>query len=356
MRAALAVLLALALAPAAAAEEWQDAGYSRIPLTYYQGVTSDPAGSLYFDGIFTGLYRADARLREQAAQPNVIPPDVFAREGFNHIGDIAWDRREGGRILLPLECYVPNTPNGGNTCGKGAFGVADPRTLAWRYYVLLDPAEIPKAMWAETSPDGDLVWTSSGADLLAYRAADIRPGAGPLRAVKRLAGAVPPPGITGAAFYGERLLLAGQSGGTFQVWSVDLASGARTLEIQRELSGESEGLLTYDGLGGVLHWIVTPVDPLMRPPTYGFGSNVLLHFRPAAPRPTLRARATRAGRAVRVSARGPAGPLAGAVVRAGDAWAVTSAAGTVRLAVGDARRLTVSRPDLRHATVRVPAR
>ncbi len=74
-------------------------------------------------------------------------------------------------MILPLECYDPST--GQNTCGTGAFGVADPATLAFRYYVKLDPAEIPKAMWAETSPDGSIIWTSSGDDLLAYRSSDV---------------------------------------------------------------------------------------------------------------------------------------------------------------------------------------
>ena len=84
-------------------------------------------------------------------------------------------------MLLPMECFTPGV---GNTCGTGAFGVADPATLAFRYYVKLDPAEIPKAMWAETSPDGSLIWTSSGDDLLAYRSSDVseanRAPAGPL--------------------------------------------------------------------------------------------------------------------------------------------------------------------------------
>ena len=71
-----------------------------------------------------------------------------------------------------MECYTPGV---GNTCGTGAFGVADPATLDFRYYVKLDPAEIPKAMWAETSPDGKLIWTSSGDDLLAYRTSDVAP-------------------------------------------------------------------------------------------------------------------------------------------------------------------------------------
>ena len=42
--------------------------------------------------------------------------------------------------MLPLECFTPGV---GNTCGTGSFGVADPATLDFRYYVKLDPAEIP---------------------------------------------------------------------------------------------------------------------------------------------------------------------------------------------------------------------
>ena len=151
-------------------------------------------------------------------------------------------------MLLPLECYTAGGPNGGNTCGTGSIGVADPATLAFGYYVKLDPAEIPKAMWVEASPDGQLLWTSSGPDLLAYRSADVSaanaaPGAPPIHSVRRLAGAVPPSGVTGAAFYRGRLLLAGAQGTTYQVWSVDVATGARRLELElTQVQGEAEGL------------------------------------------------------------------------------------------------------------------
>ena len=250
-------------------------------------MTSDPARRLWFDGVFAGLYRADAALHEQARNATVIPPDVTAREGYNHIGDVGWDRREGGRVLLPLECYHPGQGNGGNTCGTGSIGVADPDTVQWRYRVKLSPAEIPKAMWAEVSPDGRLLWTSSGPDLLAYRTADIKPAnaaaaGAPIHAVRRLAGAVPPTGITGAAFYGERLLLAGQADTRFQVWSVDLATGTRRLEIERTIVGESEGLAVFDSLGGTLHWQVQPYNE-QGVPTYPPLNGTLLHFVPAAP-------------------------------------------------------------------------
>jgi hypothetical protein len=313
---------------------WLPAGETPIPIVYYQGVTADPLGARVFDGIVNALHRGALTVDPE------IPPGL----PFNHIGDIAWDRGEGGRLLLPLECYTPGAPDGGNTCLRGAIGVADPQTLRWRYAVELAPDEIAKAMWCEPSPDGRLVWTSSGADLLAYRADAIRPGAGPLRAVRRLPGAVPPTGVTGAAFYGDRLLLAGQSGATFQVWSVDPRTGARRLEIDERYSGESEGLHT--SLDGTLDWIVTPVDPLGRPPT--FPQNVLLHFKPVRRRPALRVRATREGGVIRLRAIGPAGPVAGAVVRSGRRWALTSAGGTARIR---ARHATVARADLRPARV-----
>jgi hypothetical protein len=341
----------LAATLASAALAFSPAGHATIPLRYYQGVTVAPAGELYFDGIFTGLYRADAALRQQAGVDDVIPPAVTLTQGFNHIGDITWDRREGGRVLLPLECYTPGAPNGGNTCGHGAFGVADPRTLAWRYDVPLDTSAIAKAMWAEASPDGRLVWTSSGNDLLAYRADQIRPGAAPLRPVKRLAGAVPPTGVTGAAFWGDALLLAGQAGGRFDVWQVNVRTGAKRRVIARQLSGESEGLAVTPE-NGDLHWIVTPIDPLGRPPTYPGANNVLLRFRPAHPRPRLRVRAVRRGGTIIVTVRGPHGRVAGATVRAGRAAALTSARGVARLRTL-AHRLAVYRADLRGRTVRV---
>jgi hypothetical protein len=370
------VLLAVAVAalPAAAIGadpgRWRGTGVSRIPLVYYQGVASDPDRRLWFDGVFVGLYRTDDRLRERARNDAAIPPLVTAREGYNHVGDITWDAREGGRILLPLECFYPGRAGGANSCGTGSIAVADPDSLRWRYYVKLDPAEIAKAMWAEVSPDGRLVWTSAGGDLLAYRTADLAraraaPGAAPIRAARRLAGVVPPAGVTGAAFYGDRLLLAGQDDTRFQVWSVDLAAGHRRLEIERRIVGESEGLDVIDALGGVLHWIVTPFDRAGRSPTYGAGSNVLLHFVPATRRRILRLTVTPrelvAGRPTRMTfvattvRNGRRRPVAGAQVRLAGARARTSARGVARLMVRIARpgrhRATANRVDLRTAAV-----
>jgi hypothetical protein len=354
-----AVLL-VAAAPASAADpgRWRLTGRSSIPLEYFQGMTSDPEHHVWFDGVFAGLYRTDDRLRERARREIAVPPGLTISRGYNHIGDPTWDAREGGRLLLPLECYTPGAPGGSSTCGRGAIGVADPLTLRWRYHVELDPAEIAKAMWAEVSPDGRLLWTSSGGDLLAYRTADISRArdARPLRAVARLAGAVPPSGITGAAFYGDRLLVAGGTTAGFEVTSIDLATGAGRLEIQRPAALEPEGLDVVEAFGGVLHWIVRPLA--------GTG-NVLLHYAPATPRGRLRLSVSpatlAAGRRtlVRLRATHAGRPVPGVVVRAAGRWVRTGAAGAARmtLRLPRSRRLRViaTRADLRAAVVTVRA-
>src|ERR671921_2681624 len=110
-----ALLAAVTVAtPAHAADpgRWKETGTTTLPIVYYQGVTVDPARNFYFDGVFIGLYRTDSGFHETARSDDAIPPDVHLREGYNHIGDISYDRGEGGRILLPLECYVPGGPNG----------------------------------------------------------------------------------------------------------------------------------------------------------------------------------------------------------------------------------------------------
>jgi hypothetical protein len=367
------VVSVAAQAPAAGAADpgrWRATGVSRIPLEYFQGMTSDPRRALWFDGIFIGLYSADASLRQLRRNDVVIPAAVTAREGYNHVGDITWDAREEGRILLPLECFYPGRPGGANSCGTGSIGVADPQTLRWRYYVKLDPAEIPKAMWAEVSPDGRLVWTSAGADLLAYRTGDVTraraaPGAAPIRAVRRLAGAAPTTGITGAAFYGDRLFVAGQDDTLFRVWSIDVATGAWRLEIERTIIGESEGLDVVDALGGTLHWIITPFDPAGRPATYPLPGNALLHFVSRTPRDELRLavnpRALIVGRRTRVTfkATTQGAAAAGAVVRFRGQLERTAATGVARFTVTVRRPgrylARATRADLRPASVAVRA-
>ena len=336
----LTVALTLAVCASASARDpgrWTLSGWSSVPNTYWQGVTpAGPGQPLFFTGLFEGLHRTARNLRQTGSAALVIPPSVKAVEGYNHVGDPGF---QGGRVLLPLECFTPGGPNGGNTCGTGSIGVADPATLDFEYYVKLDPAEIPKAMWVEAQ--GALLWTSSGPDLLAYRASDVSaanaaPGAAPIRSVRRLAGAVPPSGITGAAIYRGRLLLAGAQGTTYQVWSVDTDTGARRLELElRRVQGEAEGLsLIPRLLGGRLHFVVAP---LAAQPT--FGPTVgLLHFttgrwagrglrvtaraaRQSTRRPRVHARVTRRG-----------APVEDAVVTVAGARAATNARGraTVR--------------------------
>ena len=104
---------------------------------------------------------------------------MYERERYNHIGDITWDQRErGGRILRRSSATSPSSA----TPARPARSASPIRiTLQWRYYVKLDPAFIDKAMWAEASPDGKLLWTSNGAlngghDLLAYDMKEIKAG------------------------------------------------------------------------------------------------------------------------------------------------------------------------------------
>jgi hypothetical protein len=309
------------LAPPAYARDpgrWVFTGASSIPTQYWQGLTSDPPKKrVFFVGVFEGLWRTTPTLRQTAGVGNAIPADVKAAEGYNHIGDPTWNPGEGGRVLLPMECYTPGV---GNTCGTGSFGVADPATLAWRYYVQLDPAEIPKAMWAETSPDGSLVWTSSGNDLLAYRssaitAANAGPAGLPIRAAQRLTGAVPPSGVTGAVFRRGRLLLAGTDESRNQVWSLDPKTGKRRLEIEQRFCGESEGLHVIRTLGGELHWLVGPSGENGCTLTYG-PTSALLHFVPRPGVKGLRVRVLSASAgAVQVRVTRQGRPVARAKVR-----------------------------------------
>jgi hypothetical protein len=342
-----AVTLALTLAvcgPALAKDpgRWTLTGWSNVPTTYWQGVaTSGPGKPLFFSGVATGLHRTTPRLTQTGSADPVIPPLVLATEGYNHVGDIGY---QGGRVLLPLECYTPGGPNGGNTCGTGSFGVADPKTLAFQYYVKLDPAEIPKAMWVEASPDGKLLWTSSGQDLLAYRSADVNaanagPAAAPIHSVRRLAGAVPPSGVTGAAFHRGRLFLAGSQGTTYQVWSVSTSTGRRRLELELpNVQGESEGLTQVPLLGGRLHYLIAP---LAAQPTFGPGVG-MLHFevgrwaRWGLKVTTSSANATSLTPRVRVTVKRHGRPVAGARVSVAGFRATTNRRGraTVRPKLG----------------------
>jgi hypothetical protein len=340
---ALIAALALVLPGSAGARDahrWHLMARSEIPIQYFQGMAAG-GGGLFFDGIENGLYRTTPRLRQTAGlrDGQLIPEAVAATQKYNHIGDLTYDARGGGRVLLPLECYDAGA-DPSNCAGTGAIGVADPHTLAWRYDVTL--AGIPKAMWCEVSPDGRLLWTSGGDDLLAYRVSDIsRAHAFPAAAVKpvrRLRDAVPPSGITGAAFFRGRLYLAGSQDRTYQVWSVNAGTGARRLEIERTIVGESEGLAVVDALGGALHWMIQPIPDGSTKPTYP--KSTILSFWPrlhprVALRPGQLVRGLRSTIRVRVTGTvlGRRHPLGGATVRAIGARATTDARGRARLAL-----------------------
>ena len=268
-------------APAAAKDpgRWTLSGWSSVPVNYWQGVTtsSRPAGRSSSPGVFTGLHRTDRRLHQTGSVDPVIPPLVFATEGYNHVGDIGY---QGGRVLLPLECYTPGGPNGGNTCGTGSFGVADP-----------DDARVPVLREARPvrDPEGDvgrglagrqLLWTSSGPTCWRTAPPTSRGERGARRGADPL-GAAPGRGRAAERGHGRgRSVAAGcfwpaSQGTTYQVWSVNVATGARRLELElRNVQGESEGLTTVRLLGGRLHYLVAP---LAAQPT--FGPTVgLLHF------------------------------------------------------------------------------
>jgi hypothetical protein len=266
---------------------WRFAGTASVPEAYYQGITSDPSGGIYFDGPFSGLYRTDPDLRETARNPDVIPQSVRTGEGYNHIGDISWDAAEGGRLLLPLECFYPALGKGeaANTCKSGAIGVADARTLQWRYHVQLDRS-IERVPWSEVSPDGKLLWTSGKRELLAFRTADItRANAAPdgraIRPEKRLRLKDPSPaGITGATFHGDQLLVATmkRKKDLFIVSSIDVETGSATTLFSRRVVGESEGLDADKAVPDTLRWQITSYNPEDAPPTYGTGHVALLDF------------------------------------------------------------------------------
>ena len=269
------IALTAGVPSAGAADLWTETGRSLTSVNYWQGITFDAATRTFtFDGPAQGLWRTDAQLARLAGRSAGIPSTVMGSEGWNHLGDLSFDAAGGPRLLVPLECYYP-TASDPNTCHTGGFGVVDPVTLQWRYYVKLDPAQITKAMWVEVSPDSRWVWTSSGTDLLAYDATQISPQrAGPtgtpLTAAKRIVGVLRAPGVSGAAFLGDRLYLAFDRGSYVQVLSypVDPTTGnvgtAWRLEIQRTKTSslyETEGLAVAAALGGTLHWQIQPQIP-----------------------------------------------------------------------------------------------
>ena len=307
--AAVVFLLGSTVASAGApGSRWRLVARTSVPLLYFQGMTQDNQGRFYFDGIDNGLFVTNGRFHQLGGSTPYIPASVARRDKYNHIGAIAFDAHVG--VLLPMECYDDSTDV--NCARTGAIGVAAPSTLRWRYEVKLNPRSIAKAMWCAVSPDGKLLWTSSGSSLLAYRMSDLtRAHAWPehraISPVRTLRHAVPPSGITGATFYQDRLFVAGSVGDDQQVWSINPTDGRRRLEISRHIVGESEGLDAFaqdrgrvhsvalcraatclsavhsqvNRFGGVLHWMIMPIADGTTPATFSFP--VILSFSPISP-------------------------------------------------------------------------
>jgi len=376
--AATALTLSAAATATAATEvtggRWAITAEREVPLRYFQGLTHNERDDFLFVGIFKGGYRTDGTLREMVSNESLIPAAVEQGVGFNHIGDPTFDTVDGGRLLVPLECYDPAAAAGaGNTCGMGGIGVVDPKTLLWKHWVRLDPADIPKAMWAEVSPDGKRLWTSSGNDLLAYSTADL--GAAhaatdaastPIRPVARLVGAVPRSGITGAAFVDGRLFLAGEADKVLQIASVDLKTGKSRVELTLPgVHAEPEGLDLLDDGKGYLHFLLSPFGD-NGDPTYGQGHSELVSF---VPRSGLKLSVdanpgkVRVGRTTTVSVTaaqiwGTEGHFVkGATVKVDGRTATTASGGHAKIKVTPKRtgklKITVTKPGLRAGSATV---
>jgi hypothetical protein len=114
------------------------------------------------------------------------------------------------------------------------------------------------------------------------------PSHAPIHAVKRLPNALPPHGISGAAFFDGRLYASEKRHGDdkLRVWSIDVKSGDRRLEIaKRVANGEPEGLDVFDALGGTLHWMIQRNSI---GPSYRWANGLLLNFVPRGEEPSTK--------------------------------------------------------------------
>ena len=333
---ALATALALCVPAAAQAADpglWIKTSQLTKPAYYRQGLASDPAtGDVFFSGSFAGIYRT--RNEVQLAQnTSPIPKDVVDREQYNHIGDIAFD---AGRILLPLESYAPLKPDT-NPSKTASIGVMDSKTLAWQYYVKLDPSEINKCQWVAVDAQHGLVWTIGDTSLLAYNLADINPAnaapnAAPIHSVKRFDNALPD-GAGGAVIIGNRIYLSQLVNNVDRVISMDTTTGATQVEIEIPGTDEQEGLDTGAYLDGFLHWELVPGG--------GLSNTQVLNFVPKGARLQVKLAHARvkAGRKVAVAAQarvltnGLAIPLRGVQIRLAGKHATTNPAGKATVKV-----------------------
>jgi hypothetical protein len=301
-RALIATAAALVLPASAHAADpglWIKTSQLTKPATYRQGLASNPAtGDVFFSGSFSGITRTNNEV-ELTKNTVAIPKDVADREQYNHIGDIAFDPGEGGRLLLPLESYAPLAQDT-NPSKTASIGVMDAKTLAWKYYVKLDPSEINKAQWVAADPAHGLVWTLGDISLLAYNIADLTPAsaapnAPPIHSVKRFDNILPD-GAGGAVVIGNRIFLSQLVNGVDRVISIDLTTGASQVEIEIPGTDEEEGLDFGPYLDGVLHWELVPGG--------GLSNTQVLNFVPKGARLALKLNTARvkAGKKATVTA------------------------------------------------------
>ena len=204
-------LLVAAAPDAAAADLWTETGRSLTSVNYWQGITFAPAsGAFFFDGPATGLWRTDAALRRTAGRSSGIPSSVTSAEGWNHLGDLSFDAAGGGRLLVPLECYSPS---------PGPEHLQDRRVRRRRSrdpgMALLRqarPPRSPRRCGSRSRPTaagrGPRPAPTSSPTTPADLRRDAGPAGAPLIASKRIAGVLRAPGVSGAAFLGDRLYLA----------------------------------------------------------------------------------------------------------------------------------------------------
>jgi hypothetical protein len=285
-RVLLAAAVALMLPASARAADpglWIKTSQLTKPAWYRQGLASNPlTGDVFFSGSFNGITRTrnDVEIKQNT---QAIPKDVADREQYNHVGDIAFDPGEGGRVLLPMESYAP-LANDTNPSKTASIGVMDAKTLAFKYYVKLDPSEIDKAQWVATDEEHGLIWTIGDISLLAYNIADINPAnaapnAAPIHSVRSLPNAVPD-GAGGAVVIGNRIFLSQLVNGVDRVISIDTTTGASQVEIEIPGTLEEEGLDVGPYLDGLLHWELVPGA--------GLSNTQVLNFVPKGARLSLK--------------------------------------------------------------------
>ena len=358
----------VARAAAASGDALRLADARPIPIEYFQGLTHDRAGARYFDGVTVGLL-PDGPLRCASRPGRERDPARGERSvGFNHIGDPTWDAAEGGRLILPLECFTPGAPNGGNTCGQGgSASPTRPRSAGAISSRSTRPTS-PRRCGRRSRPTGPRMDVerprparlSHGGRLAANAAAAcaIRPA---VRVRRRAAS-----GVTGAAFLERAPARSrGRPRGPLQLWSVDVRTGARELEAELAVSGESEGLDVVDDGHGLVHWDASrrstraaarrrtgPATPSCCRSSRAADSRLRMTVAPVRLRAgraaTLRVRVT-----LRFGGRGHV--VAGARVRAAGRAATTDARGIARLRVRRAHpgvvRARATKERLRAATV-----